>query len=134
MLCVFVGPQFKINTLHTGLLPPRTRTILEERAQQNLFPGVPVYLIQDFPEDFEVYRNFLYSDGKIFTSNAQADQDHVDDGEEEEHDDREWLRLARAYNVGLDLDDEKFRNAVLDAFIEKVVETVGMVPLLVINP
>lgn len=88
--------------------------------------GQPIYLIDDIPENFEVYRLFLYT-GKIFSNNAQTDQDHADNGIAETHGDREWMRLAHVYLMGLSLDDEKFRNAVIDALVEKVTETVSVV-------
>jgi len=83
----------------------------------------PIYLIDDLPETFDVYRLFLYT-GKIFSNNAQTDQDGADNGDTETHDDREWMRLAHMYVMGLDLGDEQFRNTVVDALVEKVAETV----------
>lgn len=123
ILFLFVGPQRELATVHTSLLPTKTRAILEERAQQHLVQQQPIYLIDDLPETFEVYRLFLYT-GKIFSNNAQNDQDGADNGDDETHDDREWMRLAHMYIMGLDLDDERFRNTVVDALVEKVAETV----------
>jgi hypothetical protein len=117
-----------VTTIHSALFPAKTRAILEERAQQNMVQEQPIYLINDLPETFEVYRLFLYT-GKVFSNNSQADQDRADNGLDEAHGDREWMRLAHLYLMGLDLDDEKFRNAILDALVEKVAETVCMLIL-----
>lgn len=76
-------------------------------------------------ETFEIYRNFLYT-GKLFTHDAHGDQDYADNGNDEAHEDREWVRLALAYFLGLKLGDEKFCNAVLDGLVEKMAEAVGL--------
>lgn len=114
-----------MNTIHTALIPASTRAILEERARQNMVQQQPIYLIDSLPESFEVYRLFLYT-GNIYSSYDQEDQDDIDNGQAETHGDREWVRLAHVYLLGLNLDDEKFRNAVIDALIEKVTETVRL--------
>ena len=114
-----------MNTIHTALIPASTRAILEERARQNMVQQQPIYLIDSLPESFEVYRLFLYT-GNIYSSYDQEDQDDIDNGQAETHGDREWVRLAHVYLLGLNLDDEKFRNAVIDVLIEKVTETVRL--------
>jgi hypothetical protein len=118
-----VGDQHEPSTIHTALFPVQTRTILDTRAQQNRVRGGPIYLINEMPETFEVYRQFLYF-GIIYSNTPQTDQDPADDGRDEAYDDSEWTRFAHLYTMGLDLDDEKFRNAVVDSLVEKVSETV----------
>jgi hypothetical protein len=118
-----------VTTIHFALFPAKTRAILEQRAQQNMVQEQPIYLINDLPETFEVYRLFLYT-GKIFSNNAQTDQDRADNGLDETHGDREWMRFAHLHLMGLDLDDEKICNTVLDALVEKVAETVSILILL----
>lgn len=60
-----------------------------------------------------------------FLTMAHGDQDYADNGNDEAHEDREWVRLALAYFLGLKLGDEKFCNAVVDGIVEKMAEAVG---------
>ena len=74
-------------------------------------------------ETFEIYRNFLHT-SKLFTHDAHGDQDYADNGDDEAHEDREWVRLALAYFLGLKLGDERFCNAIVDGIVEKMAEAV----------
>jgi hypothetical protein len=124
VLFLHIGPDKTLTSLHKALLPASTLAILDAKAAQQMIQQTPMYFIEDhLPETFEMYRAFLYT-GKIFSSNAQVDQDYADNGLDETHDDGEWMRLAHMYLMGLDLDDERFRNAIVDALVEKVAETV----------
>lgn len=128
MLLMFIGNQFELTTIHSALFPERTTAIITEKAQQH-----EAYVLTDevaTPETFELYRMFLYT-GEISSHDSDNDQDHVDDGHAAVHEDREWVRLANAYLLGLKLEDEKSRNAVVDALLEKVVEAVRFHPLAV---
>lgn len=121
MLLMFIGDQFQLTTIHTALFPERTIAIITEKAQQH-----GAYALTDemaTPEIFELYRLFLYT-GSLFSHGPGNDQDHADNGRDAAHGDREWTRLANAYLLGLKLEDEKFRNAVVDALLERVAEAV----------
>jgi hypothetical protein len=76
-------------------------------------------------ETFGTYRSFLCT-GKLFSHDAEGDQDYADNGNDEAHEDREWMRLALAYFLGLRLGDEKFCNTVVDGIVEKMAEAVGL--------
>jgi hypothetical protein len=83
------------------------------------------YTINAMPETFEIYRNWLYTDkSKLFCHDAEGDQDFADDGNGAAHEDREWMRLALAYLLGLKFGDEGFCNAVIDGLVEKMAESV----------
>lgn len=125
---IFVGSPPQISTIHTSLLPMKTLAILALTKTQP-FPTLPI----DFHtipggdtthETFEIYRNFLYT-GKLFTHDAHGDQDYADTGDEEAHEDREWVRLVLAYFLGLRLGDEGFCNCVVGGVVEKVGEAVS---------
>ena len=113
-----------MSTIHSTLLPIKTLHILATSTTQP-YPSVPIDFctVDATHETFEVYRNFLYT-GKLFTHDAHGDQDHADNGDDEAHEDREWVRLALAYFLGLKLADERFRNAVVDGIVEKMSEAV----------
>jgi hypothetical protein len=111
--------------IHTALLSTRTIAILDSVISYP-YPGMPIcfYTVNDtMYETFGIYRGFLYT-GKLFSHDAEGDQDFADDGDGDAHEDREWARLELAYLLGLKMGDEKFCNTVIDALIEKVVETV----------
>jgi hypothetical protein len=74
-------------------------------------------------ETFEIYRNYLYT-GKLFTHDAHGDQDYADNGMDEAHEDREWVRLALAYFLGLRVGDGGFCNCVVGGLVEKMGEAV----------
>lgn len=69
-------------------------------------------------ETFDIYRNFLYT-SKLCTLDAHGDQDYADNGDAEAHEDREWMRLALAYFLGLKLGDEGFCNAVIGEWLRR---------------
>jgi hypothetical protein len=76
-------------------------------------------------ETFEIYRQYLYTEKrKLFSHDPIGDQDYADDGDSDAHKDREWVRLANAYFLGLKLRDEKFCNTVVDGLVEKMAQTV----------
>lgn len=80
-------------------------------------------------ETFEIYRNWLYTEkGKLFCHDAEGDQDNADD-DGEAHEDREWVRLAHAYLLGVKLGDESFCNMVVDGLVEKMAQTVRGISL-----
>lgn len=111
-------------------MPVRIRAILSHSVSQP-YPGVPILFHAANAdvathETFEIYRCFLYT-GKLFSHDDEGDQDYADDGDEEAHEDREWVRLALAYFLGLKLGDEKFCNTVVDGIVEKMAEAVSRV-------
>ncbi|KAM0722925.1 hypothetical protein Q7P37_001123 [Cladosporium fusiforme] len=117
VLFLFIGPHFDLTSLHTSLLPARVYNTLEVLSQHHRAWAFP----ETTPETFELYRLFLYT-SKLFSHVPSIDQDHADNGHAEAHEDREWMRLANAYLLGLKLGDEKFCNAVVDGLLEKVGE------------
>jgi len=70
----------------------------------------------------QLYRLFLYT-GKVYSIDEASDQDTVDDGDAETHEDAEWTKLAHAYLLGRTIRDEAFANACVTAIIEKVKAT-----------
>lgn len=93
--------------MHTGLLPIATRAALERDAGPYGF-----YIIEDDIEIVEVYRRFLYT-GVLYTKRSTQQW-------------LEWGWLADIYLLGVHLEDEKFRNAVIDGVVEKFAETVSL--------
>lgn len=126
MLFIFIGQHFEITSLHTSLLPAETRAVLEEWSYQpNQHSPQRLYFFDELPETFELYRRYLYSEAKALQSwHGDSDQDFADDGDAEAHEDREWIRLAHAYLLGLRLRDEEFCNVVVNGLVEKMTETV----------
>nr|OQO23595.1 hypothetical protein B0A51_08097 [Rachicladosporium sp. CCFEE 5018] len=111
VLFLFVGPDRVPLTLHTNILPPSTITALQQHYH-NGFTQLDAYTI----ESFELYRVWLYT-GKLYTRVPEYEGVGA---VEVVLADREWGRLANAYVLGVDLDDERFANAMVDAMIEKV--------------
>ena len=127
---LWIGSPPQLSTIHTSLLAPKTLSILSTSVSQP-YPHLPIAfhtVLGTTHETFEIYRNFLYT-GKLCTHDAYGDQDYADNGDAEAHEDREWVRLALAYFLGLKLGDEGFCNAVVDGIVEKMAEAVRF-PLL----
>lgn len=126
MLFIFIGQHFDITSLHTSLLPAETRAFLEEWLYQpNQQSPQRLYFFDELPVTLEVYRRYLYSETKALQSwHGDSDQDFVDDGDAEAHEDREWIRLAHAYLLELRLRDEEFCNVAVNGLVEKMTETV----------
>jgi hypothetical protein len=83
-----------------------------------------MYSLNIVPEIFTIYHHFLDT-GVLYSHHADLDQDTVDNGQTETHEDAEWSRLAQSYLLGLRLEDEMFCNAVVDGLVEKVSEVVS---------
>ncbi|GAB7325194.1 hypothetical protein MBLNU13_g09269t2 [Cladosporium sp. NU13] len=119
---IWVGSPPQVSTIHSALLPTKTLYTLAT-SQTQPYPGLPIdfYTVDATHETFEIYRSFLYT-GKLFTHDAHGDQDYAHNGNDEAHEDREWVRLALTYFLGLKMGDEKFCNAVVDGIVEKMAE------------
>lgn len=72
-------------------------------------------LIDDDPDIFAIYAYYLYS-GFITSINKAAAKSIGTD------EDCEFQDLVSAYSLGEKLQDDEFQDAVIDAFIEKVVQ------------
>ena len=118
MLFLFAGEDHQLFTLHTELLPAATKSYLCERFAAQQF----CWLREHDAGTVQLYRLFLYT-SKIHSINEEMDQDTVDDGQAESHEDAEWTKLAHAYLLGRTIRDEAFANACVTAIIEKVKAT-----------
>lgn len=120
ILLLFVGPQPlpELITLHSDLLPEKTKAYLTARAAEAPFRQLPTEL----PEIVNLYRLFLYT-GTIF-SIANGDKDAMDTAENNHGAsmDAERTKLMECYILGQHLHDERFRNAAIDALVKKVEE------------
>jgi hypothetical protein len=63
------------------------------------------------PDSFETFLRFIGS-GKIYSQ--------IDDEDSGDAEDNEWHRLQRAWELGESLDSVPFKDAIVDAFYEKV--------------
>lgn len=115
-LFLFVGPHTELITLHTDTLPEKTKAYLTARAA-----GAPFHQLPDEdPAILHLYRLFLYT-GTIF-SIANEDKNEMDTAE---HNggasmDAERTKLMECYILGAHLHDERFRNAAINAVVQKV--------------
>lgn len=73
-----------------------------------------IYLPEHESEHFQIFVNFIYA-RHIFSSDPDEDQSS---GQHE--DDKEWERLAQAYALGAYLQAADFKDAIIDAIIDKV--------------
>lgn len=86
-----------------------TKEIWLNKKTEELFPVIE--MLDDVPVNFSIYADWLYS-GLIFNDDMIVNNDH----------DTEFHELALAYILGEKLLDKHFKNAVIDAFIEKVLD------------
>nr|OQO31657.1 hypothetical protein B0A51_01147 [Rachicladosporium sp. CCFEE 5018] len=112
MLVLYVGPYRTLTTIHNDVLP--TSTII---ALRGLYQFGFAHLEAHSVESFELYRVWLYT-GKLCT--RIPDEEEEVGAEDAVWVDCEWGRMANAYFLAVDLRDEKFGNAIVDAMIEKV--------------
>lgn len=116
VLLLFVGPRADLITLHSDLLPEKTKSYLTARAAAQPFHQLP----DELPEIVNLYRLFLYT-GTIF-SIGNNDKDEFDGAEHNNGAsmDAERTKLMECYLLGTHLHDERFRNAAINALVEKV--------------
>ncbi|OQO04845.1 hypothetical protein B0A48_07862 [Cryoendolithus antarcticus] len=112
MLVLYVGPYRTLTTIHNDVLP--TSTII---ALRGLYQYGFAHLEAHSVESFELYRVWLYT-GKLCTRIPNEEEEVG--AEDAVWVDCEWGRMANAYFLAVDLRDEKFGNAIVDAMIEKV--------------
>ncbi|CZT24558.1 uncharacterized protein RCC_10283 [Ramularia collo-cygni] len=118
ILLLFVGPQQELITLHSDMLPDKTKAYLTARAAAEPFRQLP----NELPEIVNLYRLFLYT-GTVF-SIANSDKDEMDAAEFNHGAsmDAEKVTLMECYILGTHLHDERFRNAAINALVQKVEE------------
>lgn len=104
--------------LHSDLLPEKTKAYFIARAAAEPFHQLP----DELPEIVNLYRLFLYT-GTIF-SKASGDKDIMDEAEHNDGAslDAERTVLMECYILGAHFFDERFRNAAINALIQKVEE------------
>lgn len=117
LIMLAVGSPAAPVFLPASLVPQPTASVLASKPSNGFFYFLP----DESLAIFEIYRLYLFYN-KIYSRGADDNDGVVDDGQDV-HEDREWHRLANCYLLGLTLDDEKFRNMVVEAFVEKVKET-----------
>lgn len=105
-------------TLHSDLLPMKTKAYFMARAAAEPFHQLP----DECPRIMYLYRLFLYT-GTIF-SKAREDKDEMDGAEHNDGAsmDAERTKLMECYVLGVHLHDERFRNAAINALVDKVEE------------
>lgn len=86
------------------MVPATTQAYLANRMRNGF------QVLDDDLEVAQIWRHYLYFE-KICTKQENGDE--------------EWGWLADAYLLGVEIKDEKFCNAVIDAIIDKQIETVS---------